>query len=133
MDYTKSSVKWAQDITKTSTSLLELFFDEDNIEFIEKASRNGAETKLGMTLAIQDRNSVLKAMLYSYQNYISRGSLFLEEDLSRLNLMFVKSASRNIANAVKDYAHYYKAASTIAVPSPRPVNSSMKNQLYNRK
>jgi len=99
MDYAKSSVTWAQDITKTSTLLLEIFFDQENIDFIEQASRKEAETKLGMTLAVQGRKSVLKLMLHSYQNYTHRGSSFLEKDLSQLNLMYVKSASRNIANA----------------------------------
>ena len=110
MDYAKSSVTWAKDITKTSTSLLEIFFDEDNIDFIEKASRNEAETKLGMTLTVQERKSVLMLMLYTYQQYTPRGAAYLEQDVSKLNLMYVKSASKTIENAVKDYAFYYKEA-----------------------
>jgi len=133
MDYAKSSVTWAKDITKTSTSLLEIFFDEDNIDFIEKASRNEAETKLGMTLTVQERKSVLMLMLYTYQQYTPRGAAYLEQDVSKLNLMYVKSASKTIENAVKDYAFYYKEASTIAIPNERPINSSKKNQLYRRR
>jgi len=133
MDYAKSSVVWAKDITKTSTNLLEVFFDEDNVKFIEQASRKEAETKLGMTLTIQDRKSVLKAMLFAFQNYTPRGSALLEQDLSQLNSLFVRSASKNIANAVKDYLHYYKEASTLATPMELPRNVSKINQLYNRR
>jgi len=125
------TLKWVQNLKKdVSSPLLQVFFHQANYRFLDQQVVARVSQKAKMTVASQAQAAMLGVMVRVYDNFIQSNDL--RRDLENINARFVTLATEHILLGLKDYKHYYHAASTLAVPIGNPINASSKGSIVLR-
>ena len=119
-------LKWALTLKQNSSEpLLQVFFHRANFKFLNDTVSAAVNKSAGMAVARQDPKAMLNLMMRVYDDF-NRSRADLRQNLALINTRFSNLATAHILSGMNDYKHYYKAASTLAVPNAHPKNVSSK-------
>ena len=106
-------------------SLITLFFNKDNMEYIKQESFKYIETSLDNKYLADNRNQQLELMLKIYNTY-NNSTLELKDQIINLNRKFVQSYVHMLKDEVRFYEDYESHASKLPVPLALPKNEHKK-------
>ena len=113
------------DLNSKDRSLITLFFNRDNMEYIKRESFKYIKRPLDNKYLADNQNQQLELMLKVY-NTTNKSTLKLEDQIINLNRRFVQSYVNVLQDEVKFYEDYERHASKLPVPLALPRNEHKK-------
>jgi len=113
------------DLNSKDRSLITLFFNRDNMEYIKRESFKYIKRPLDNKYLADNQNQQLELMLKVY-NTTNKSTLKLEDQIINLNRKFVQSYVNVLQDEVKFYEDYESHASKLPVPLALPRNEHKK-------
>jgi hypothetical protein len=134
---------WALNSLQTvPTPLLNLFFSDENVEFLQQGIVNNVKNIKNVDIKRQNVNDVLVIMrlkyIYAIQGYINTSSCpdtnngrafadgSLENQLRLLNQSVLEECVKTVLSGIEEYQRYYSDISKLPVPMTLPACSTMK-------
>lgn len=111
-------------LKQCETPLSCAYFSDRNMEMLQRGIRQAFKNKTGVSIDYQNPEDLFAIMRVVYINNSSDPYNKVNEQVSYMNQVVMKTALNQIQTGVSQYMGYRKDIDTVSIPLAQPINTS---------
>lgn len=111
-------------LKQCETPLSCAYFSDRNMEMLQRGIRQAFKNKTGVSIDYQNPEDLFAIMRVVYINNSSDPYNKVNEQVSYMNQLVMKTALNQIQTGVSQYMGYRKDIDTVSIPLAQPINTS---------